>query len=172
MAFNCGGVVALQPWMAPRLRRFDGSRLLAISALLFGLGYGLNALVPGLARSLAELGLGGTHAWGLGLYLAGAALWTIGEVIGFPVASALVADLAPVSLRGRYQGGFAMVWGMAMGLSPILGGQVIDGLGAPALWALCLGVGVAVAAGHLVAAPGRRRRLAALAAEGAAARAS
>lgn len=172
MAFNCAGVVALQPWLAPRLRRFDGSRLLAISALLFGLGYGLNALVPGLASSLAALGLGSAHAWGLALYLAGAALWTVGEVLGFPVAASLVADLAPVALRGRYQGAFAMVWGMAMGLSPILGGQVIDGLGAPALWALCVGVGAAVAVGHLVAAPGRRSRLAALAAEGAAARAS
>jgi MFS family permease len=166
MAFNCAGVVALQPWLAPRLRRFDSSRLLAISAALFGLGYGLNALVPGLAQSLADLGLGGADAWGLALYLAGAALWTVGEVVGFPVASALVADLAPVALRGRYQGAFAMVWGMSMGLSPILGGQVIDGLGAPALWALCLGVGAAVAAGHLLAAPARRRRLAGPAAAG------
>ncbi len=172
MAFNCADVVALQPWMAPRLRPFDGSRLLAISSLLFGLGYGLNALVPGLARSLGELGLGSVHGWGLALYLAGAALWTVGEVVGFPVASSLVADLAPVALRGRYQGAYSMVWGMSMGLSPILAGQVIDRLGAPALWALCLGVGAAVAAGHLVAAPARRRRLAALAADGAAAQAS
>lgn len=165
MAFNCAGVVALQPWLAPRLRRFDRSRLLAIASLLFGLGYGLNALVPGLARSLAELGLGGAHGWSLALYLAGSAFWTVGEVIGFPVASSLVADLAPVALRGRYQGGFSMVWGMSMGLSPIVGGQVIDRFGAPALWVLCLGIGVAVAAGHLLAAPARRARLAALAAD-------
>jgi MFS family permease len=162
MAFNCAGVVVLQPWLAPRLRRFDGSRLLAIASLLFGLGYGLNALVPGLARSLAELGLGGEHGWYLALYLAGAALWTVGEVIGFPVASALVADLAPVALRGRYQGAFAMIWGMSMGLSPIFGGQMIDWLGAPVLWALCVGVGAASAAGHLVAARARRHRLAEL----------
>lgn len=162
MAFNCAGVVVLQPWLAPRLRRFDSSRLLAISSVLFGLGYGLNALVPGLAGSLAGLGLGSARGWGLALYLAGAGLWTVGEVVGFPVASSLVADLAPVALRGRYQGAYAMVWGMSMGLSPILGGQVIDQLGAPALWGLCLGVGALVAAGHLIAAPARRRRLAAV----------
>jgi MFS family permease len=164
MAFNCAGVVALQPWLSPRLRRFDGSRLLAVSSLLFGLGYGLNALVPGLARALGALGLGGAHGWALALYLASAALWTVGEVVGFPVASALTADLAPVALRGRYQGAHAMMWGMSMGLSPILGGQMIAWLGAPALWALCLGMAAAVAAGHLAAAPARRRRLAALAA--------
>jgi len=164
MAFNCAGVVVLQPWLAPRLRRFDGSRLLALSSLLFGLGYGLNALVPGLAQSLAGLGLGSIHSWGLALYLAGAAFWTVGEVVGFPVASSLVADLAPVALRGRYQGAFAMVWGMSMSLSPVLGGQVIDHLGAPALWALCLALGLVVGAGYLIAAPAWRRRLADLAA--------
>lgn len=164
MTLNCAGVVVLQPWMAPRLRRFDASRLLAISALLFGLGYGLNALVPGLARSLGDLGPGSAHAWGLALYLAGAALWTVGEVVGFPIASSLVADLAPVALRGRYQGASAMVRGVSMGLSPIIGGQLIDRFGAPTLWALCFGAGVAVAAGHLLAAPALRRRLAALAA--------
>jgi MFS family permease len=159
MAFNCAGVVVLQPWLAPRLRRFDGSRLMAISALLFGLGYGLNALVPGLAQRAADAGLGSAHAWGFGLYLLGAAFWTVGEVVGFPVASALVADLAPIALRGRYQGAFSMVWGMSMGLSPILGGQVMAHLSASVLWALCAGIGVAVAMGHLLAAPARRRRL-------------
>jgi MFS family permease len=160
MAFNCAGVVVLQPWLSARLRRVDGSRLLAISAVLFGLGYGLNALVPDLARSLAGAGLGSAHAWGLVLYLAGAAFWTVGEVVGFPVAAALVADLAPITLRGRYQGAFAMVWGMGMSVSPILGGEVIERLGAAALWALCVALGVLVGAGHLVAAPARRRRLA------------
>lgn len=161
IAFNCAGVVVLQPWLSPRLRRFDGSRLLAISALLFGLGYGLNAVVPGLAAVLAGHGLAGIDTCRFALYLAGAALWTVGEVVGFPVASALVADLAPVALRGRYQGAFSMIWGMSMGASPILGGQVIERFGAPALWTLCFGLGVIVAIGHLIAAPGRRRRLAA-----------
>jgi hypothetical protein len=36
MAFNCADLVALQPWLAPRLRRFDRSRLLAIATVLFG----------------------------------------------------------------------------------------------------------------------------------------
>jgi MFS family permease len=159
MAFNCAGVVALQPWLAPRLQRFDGSRLLAVSAVLFGVGYGLNALVPGIAQSLAEVGLGSADIWRFALYLVGAAFWTVGEVVGFPVASALVADLAPVELRGGYQGAFAMIWGMAMTLSPVLGGYAIDHLGAPVLWMLCLAVCVAVGAGHLIAAPARRRRL-------------
>lgn len=160
MAFNCAGVVVLQPWLAPRLHRFDRSRLLAIASAMFGVGYGVNAFVPGLADRLAGLDLGSAYAWQLALFLFGAAFWTVGEVVGFPVASSLVADLSPAALRGRYQGAFAMVWGATNGLSPVLGGQVMERLGAPVLWLACFVVGLVVAAGHLVAAPARRRRLA------------
>lgn len=145
MALNCAGVVLLQPILSPRLHRFDAGRLLALSALLFGAGYGVNAL-------------GGN----LLVYGIGTALWTIGEVIGFPVASTLVANLAPPALRGRYQGAFAMSWGVAFTVSPIAAGEVMERFGARSLWLLCLFVAVAVSAGHLMTAESRRRRLAAL----------
>jgi MFS family permease len=147
MALNCLGVVALQPLLARHVRRRDFSHLLAAMAALFGVGYGLNALVSTFP-----------------MYLLGSAFWTVGEVIGFPAASALVAAMAPVALRGRYQGVFSMVWGTAWTLAPILGGQVMHRLGAPALWWTCLTVGLAVAAGHLLSAEARRRRAAEVAA--------
>jgi hypothetical protein len=57
-----------------------------------------------------------------------------------------------------------MCWGLAFALSPVAGGRLLSGAGPPALWATCLAAGVAVALGHLAAAPARRRRLARLAA--------
>ena len=145
MAGNCLGVVVLQPLLAPRLRRFDGAHLLAASALLFGAGYGVNAL-------------GGTA----GLYAFGTALWTLGEVVGFPVASALVADLAPADQRGRYQGAFSMTWGVTFALSPLVSGEIFGRFGGRALWLACLGLGIATAIAHLRVAAPRRIRLAAL----------
>jgi MFS family permease len=145
MALNGVGVVILQPTLAPQLRRFDGAHLLAASALLFGLGFGVNAL-------------GGS----LPLYAVGVALWTVGEVVGFPVASALVSDLAPAALRGRYQGAFSMTWGAAFTLSPLFGGEMLARYGGRSLWGACVMVGAAVAAGHLLTAGPRRRRLAEL----------
>jgi len=145
MALNCAGVVLLQPILSPRLSRFDAARLLAISALLFGAGFGVNAI-------------GGNVV----IYAVGTALWTVGEVIGFPVASTLVANLAPPALRGRYQGAFSMCWGVAFTLSPLAAGEVMQRFGARALWLLCLGIAMAVSAGHLATAEPRRRRLAAL----------
>jgi hypothetical protein len=55
-----------------------------------------------------------------------------------------------------------MTWGLALTLSPIFGGQTYTRLGGRALWFACLGIALLVAAGHLAAADGRRRRLAAL----------
>jgi MFS family permease len=80
-------------------------------------------------------------------------------VLGFPVASAIVADLAPVELRGRYQGAFSMTWGLAFTLSPLLGGAVLHRFGGSVLWLCCLATGAVTAALHLAAGPSRRRRL-------------
>ena len=155
MAVNGLGVVLLQPALGPWLRRFDGNRLLAASALLFGVGFGVNALA-GVAAVPA--------------YLAGVVLWTIGEVVGFPVAATLVADLAPAELRGRYQGLFSMSWGVSFTVAPLVGGEVLSRLGPRALWLGCLAAGALVAAGYLATAAPRRRRLAALEAEASASR--
>ncbi len=143
MALNGVGVVVLQPLLSPRLHRHDGARVLALSSLLIGLGFGLNAF-----------------AGSIPAYLAGAALYTVGEVLGFPVASAIVADLAPPELRGRYQGAFHMAWGLAFTLSPLLGGEVLHRHGGRVLWVGCLLAGAVAAALHLAAGPARRRRLA------------
>jgi MFS family permease len=145
MVLNGLGVVLLQPLQAALLGRHDGSRHLAASALLFGLGYGANALAALLPP--------------MPVYLAAGVLWTVGEVVGFPVAAALVSDLAPAELRGRYQGAFSMCWGIAFTIAPLVGGSILTRSGATSLWLACLAAGVAVAAGHLAAAPARRRRL-------------
>jgi MFS family permease len=145
MAVNGAGVVLLQPLFGPWLRNFDAARLLAGSTLLFGVGFGLYAV-----------------AGNVPVYLAGVVLWTVGEVVGFPAAATLVADLAPVELRGRYQGVFSMSWGVAFTLAPLLAGEILARLGARSLWLGCLGLGITLAGLHLAAGPSRRRRLDAL----------
>ncbi|HSM94316.1 MAG TPA: MFS transporter [Anaeromyxobacteraceae bacterium] len=141
-------VILLQPVLTPALARRDGGRLLALSALLVGCGFGVNALAGWLPP--------------LPVYVVGVILWAVGEVIGFPVAAAIVADLAPPELRGRYQGAFSMSWGIAFTIAPLVGGELLTRFGGRTLWAACLAIGAVVAAGHLTAGPARRRRLAAL----------
>ncbi|HET6411099.1 MAG TPA: MFS transporter [Anaeromyxobacter sp.] len=139
---NCAGAIVFQPLIGPRLRARDPSGALAASALLLGLGYGLNAFASSLP-----------------LYALGVLLWTLGEVLGLPVASALAANLAPTSLRGRYQGFYGTTTSLAFALSPLLSGELAARAGARAVWLACLVAGLLVAAGHLAAAGPRRRQL-------------
>ena len=148
LAVNGLLIATLQPLSARRVRSFDAAHVLAVASVLVGLGYG--------AYALCESAL---H------YAAATAVWSVGEILALPVASALVADLSPTALRGRYQGAFALSFGLGILAAPVLGSLVLQRAGSAALWTSCLGLGLAVAAAHLAIAPPRRRRLAARPAE-------
>ncbi len=152
MWLNCAGAIVLQPSIGRFIQRGDPTRSLVASSLLFGAGYGLNAL-----------------ATGLPLYSAGVLLWTLAEVMCLPVAAALPAAFAPPALRGRYQGLYGMVFSLAFAVSPYLSGKLASRAGARAVWLACLAIGVLAAAGHLAAAGPRRRHLAERARQAAAA---
>ncbi len=139
MAVNGVLIMALQPLAGRFTRRFEPAHVLAAAALLVGVGYGAYTFC---ATPLQ--------------YAAATAAWSLGEILTLPVASALVAELSPPELRGRYQGLFGLSFGLGMALAPALGGAVMARSGARALWAGCLVAGVLVAIGHLAA--GRTRR--------------
>jgi MFS family permease len=95
-------------------------------------------------------------------YAATVVVWTVGEVIGAAVGPAIVADLSPPALRGRYQGVFGFSFAAAALVAPLVGGTVYDRLGGHVLWAGCAVLCFVTAAGHLAVGPARSRRLAEL----------
>jgi MFS family permease len=105
---------------------------MAGASVLLGLGFGCQAF-----------------AGGLPIYAAAVAIWTFGEIIGASVAPAVIADLAPVELRGLYQGVFGSSWGLAFFVGPILGGRILQQQGAAALWLGCFGLCLLLALGYL-----------------------
>lgn len=137
-------IVLLQPLAVTWVTRIPRARALAIGALLIGLGFFLPALRPSVP-------------W----YAASIVIWTLGEIIVSAIAPTLIADLAPVELRGSYQGGFQLSWGAASLLGPALGSLVLGRLGGGALWITCLLLGAASAIGQLLQATARRARFAA-----------
>ncbi|HUF10558.1 MAG TPA: MFS transporter [Rhodothermales bacterium] len=64
-------------------------------------------------------------------------IWTIGEIIYAPVASAFVADTAPDNLRGRYQGAWGVTHGFGLVLGPTLG-TLLFSRSPGLLWTACL----------------------------------
>lgn len=141
IAINGVLIVLLQPLAGRVVIRYPRGRVLAAGTLLVGIGFGMTAL------------RGGT--W---LYAASITVWTLGEIIFSPVASTVVADLAPPMARGAYQGAYQMTWGAASLSATAIGAALMQRLGSEALWGLCLLLSIASATMHLTTAAARRRR--------------
>jgi MFS family permease len=62
-----------------------------------------------------------------------------------PVSQALVADLYPEDMRGRYMAVFGISWMMPFAIGPYLAGLILDGSRPANLWFVAGGVGFAAA---------------------------
>jgi MFS family permease len=117
---------------------------------------------------MALLGISSTllAAWALGSVFAGpvwslvilVAVISFGEVLLSPIASAVVSDMAPEAVRGRYMGVWTVVWNGGASLGPIIGGVAMDGIGGRPAFALIAVAGAAGALSFALLARGRRRR--------------
>ncbi|GAA2425464.1 MFS transporter [Actinomadura vinacea] len=133
-------IIAVQPLVGTWLSRRDHSRVLAAGFAVVGIGYGLTAAA--------------TDVWG---YAGAILVWTLGEIIAASVLQAVVADLSPKHLRGRYSGLYGLSWSGGFLLAPLGGTQLLSA-GAPVLWLTCLALGLTAAAAQLALGPAIRHR--------------
>lgn len=105
-------------------QRFPARRVMALGHVLIAAGFMLNHFahtIPALVACMV--------------------IFTLGEMLTMPMASAYVADLAPAHMRGRYLGVSGMTWAVALMFGPVLGMKLFE-WSPPALWfgggALCL----------------------------------
>jgi MFS family permease len=84
-------------------------------------------------------------------------IWTIGEIGFNAVGPALIAEIAPAHLRGRYNGLIGMAFGAASLLGP-LGGTWLFGVDEHLLWLACLVTGALSGAVVLALRPAIARR--------------
>ncbi|MGY1436491.1 MDR family MFS transporter [Streptomyces reniochalinae] len=131
IALNGVLIVALQLPLTRFIEHRDPARLLIVSALLTGYGFGLNAFAGSAA-----------------FYAVAVAVWTVGEMINSPTQMGLVVRLSPTQGRGRYQGMYTLSWSVASLGAPLLGGTVIDRFGSDTLWAASALIGTLTAAGY------------------------
>ncbi len=87
-------------------------------------------------------------------------VWTMGEMLAFPVATAVVADLAKEESVGRYMGAFNFTFATSYVAAPLLGTWVYQAWGPRALWYGCGAVGAVIWAGFHALSRARRRALA------------
>ncbi|MCX4511694.1 MFS transporter [Streptomyces sp. NBC_01619] len=131
IAVNGVLIVALQIPVTRLIEHRDPQRLLVVSALLAGYGFGLTAF-----------------AGSLGVYALTVCVWTLAEIVNSPTQMGLVVRLSPVHGRGRYQGVYTMSWSAAALIAPLMAGYVIDHFGAAWLWGSCAVIGTVAALGY------------------------
>lgn len=141
IAVNGVLIIVVQPWVTAWLGGRASAPVLAVAAVLCGVGMGGH----GLATTVP-------------LHAVAVAVWTAGEIVQSPFFGSVVATLAPPEARGRYQGVFGMSSGVAAMLAPLTGQATVAAFGPRGPWALCAVLGVLAALGLLATARGRAAR--------------
>ncbi|MGW6910363.1 MDR family MFS transporter [Streptomyces sp. NPDC054940] len=131
IAINGVLIVALQIPVTRFIERRDAGRILIVSSLLAGYGFGLTAF-----------------AGSVGVFALTVCVWTLGEMLNAPTQTGLVVRLSPTQGRGRYQGMYTLSWSVAALVAPLTSGLVIDRFGAEWLWGMCAVVGTVAAVGY------------------------
>jgi predicted MFS family arabinose efflux permease len=127
LASNTVAVAAFGMLVVRWVERRPELRWLGIGAFLICAGYGVNALGTALGWALASI-----------------VVWSVGEMLFFPLGAAFATRRAPKGAVGRYLGVYNLGFGVALVLAPLLGTQLYTSAGPRSLWALCAALGVVV----------------------------
>jgi len=119
MALNGLIIVCIELPFTAVTRRFPARPVMSTGVLLVGFGF----MTTMWAHS--PLALAGTVA-----------LWTLGEIVNAPIASAYVASLAPIDMRGRYMGTWAATFSLGLFLGPTVGSRLFE-VSPATLWTTC-----------------------------------
>lgn len=117
VGLNALMVVCFQVFITRQTRRWPPYLMLALGAVFYALGTSSYAIATQFEH-----------------FLAGMVIITLGEMIAMPTATALVAHMAPPDMRARYMGIYSVMYTVAAGIGPLIGGQAALRFGPSAIW--------------------------------------
>jgi len=117
-------IVIAELFITQWTRRFHPRPMIALGYFLAGAGFALT----GFARTIPALA-------------ATVVVWTFGEMISSPVASAYAVQLAPEQYRGRYLGLVMMMWSFGMVIGPPVG-TLLFAHNPAFVWTACGALGI------------------------------
>lgn len=134
-AANTAVIVSVQMLVLKRLRGRSRSRALVVATTFWAASW--------LLVGTSGLDPGGTLA--VSLLVLATVVFALGETIWAPILPALVNDLAPAEIRGRYNAAHATTWSVGLIIGPVLAGGLI-GAGLAAAWIVLISAGCLAAA--------------------------
>lgn len=133
LSMNALMVVIMQFWLSRNLSKYKPMLMVAVGALLYGIGYGM---------------YGVTSAYLM--FAVAMFIITIAEMIVDPLFQSLVASFAPEDMRGRYMATYAISWQVAYGGGPYLAGLFLDKANPNMWWATCAALSVISMLGFMI----------------------
>jgi MFS family permease len=128
LAVNTVMIVVLEMILMEKIRKYPLTRMINLSFVLLGAGFGLMPLGRGFAFAAFTM-----------------AVWTFGEMLSMPLVTALIAGRAGEASRGRYMGVFSFVFSLGFIVAPPAGTAVYQRFGGTALWLGCAAGGFLLA---------------------------
>jgi MFS family permease len=117
LSLNAGMVVLFQFAITRRIERYVQMHMMALGSLLYAIGFAMYGFVASYT-----------------MFMVAMVIITIGEMVVAPVGQALVAQMAPEDMRGRYMAVFGFSWGISYAIGPLLAGVVLDSGQPNLLW--------------------------------------
>lgn len=130
LAVNTILIVLVEMALMEAIRRYPMTRMINISFVLLGAGFGLMPLGRGFGYAALTV-----------------AVWTFGEMLSMPLFTSLISGRAEPESRGRYLGLFSFAFSLGFIVGPALGTEVYERWGGEALWFGCGAAGFLLAGG-------------------------
>jgi predicted MFS family arabinose efflux permease len=130
LAINTVIIVLFEMVLLHGLRKAAPLKVIAVGALLTGLGFALTPLGRGFPYAAMTV-----------------AVWTIGEMLSLPLLTTEIANRSHEGNRGRHMGWYGVSFSLAWMLGPLAGAEVYARVSPLALWLGCGGLGAILAIG-------------------------
>ena len=117
MSLNAALVVILQIWIARRIKQASPMLMMALGTLFYMIGLTMYGFVAN-----------------YGLFIMAMLIITVGEMIVMPVGQTLVANFAPVAMRGRYMAVYSLAWTIPSAMGPWAAGLIMDNYNPNWVW--------------------------------------
>jgi MFS family permease len=142
VTINAVMVVVLQYGMTRYTRHYNHYVVMAFGSLVYCIG-------------ILSVAFGGTFAH----FAISMVIVTLGELIVSPTAMTLVANHAPADMRARYMGVLEIMYPVATGIGPVIGGFLNDNVAPVAMWYNAAAMTLIGAVWFLWLARGRRKQM-------------